>query len=70
MNAKVINAFPGGVVSPDQVAALVSFDAQLVALIADAKGVGVPQGLIVATLHGHAHNETQMMIDRAPAVGE
>ena len=67
MKNNIIKAFPGGIVSPAQTEALTAFDAKLVALIVDAKAVGVPQGLIVAVLHGHAHNETQIMIDRAAA---
>lgn len=61
----VINAFPGGVVSPDQVAAVNDLDACLLMAITSAKDVGVPQGFIVALLHGHAAQETQIMIDRA-----
>ena len=46
MKNNIINAFPGGIVSPAQTEALTAFDAKLVALIVDAKAVGVPQGLI------------------------
>lgn len=61
----VINAFPGGVVSPVQVAAFNALEAALLDAITAAKDVGVPQGFIVALLHGHALQQTQTMIDRA-----
>ncbi len=61
---KVIQAFPGGVFSREQVAAFEAFEAAFLSAIADAKGAGVPQGLIVAILHGHATRETLMMTER------
>lgn len=37
-------------------------DASIVAAINAAKDAGVPQGLIVALLHGHAHQQTSEMM--------
>lgn len=42
--------------------ALNALDASLIAAIDEAKKSGLPQGLIVALLHGHAHAETHKMV--------
>ncbi|MDZ5741139.1 MULTISPECIES: hypothetical protein [Pseudomonas] len=43
-------------------AAVSGLDAALVAAIDVAKAAGLPQGLIVGLLHGHAHAETHRMV--------
>lgn len=48
-------------VSLDIVNAVAEFDAALVKAIDAAKAVGLPQGLLVGILHGHAHAETHKM---------
>ena len=37
-------------------------DSAMVAAISAAKDAGVPQGLLVALLHGHAHQQTAAMM--------
>lgn len=49
-------------VSMDIVNAVAEFDAALVKAIDAAKEAGLPQGLLVGLLHGHAHAETQKMV--------
>lgn len=49
-------------VSLDIVHAVAEFDAALVKAIDAAKAVGLPQGLLVGLLHGHAHAETHKMV--------
>ncbi|MGY3285057.1 hypothetical protein ACVW05_002659 [Pseudomonas fulva] len=49
-------------VSMDIVHAVAELDAALVKAIDAAKAVGLPQGLLVGLLHGHAHAETQKMV--------
>ncbi|MEA3233892.1 hypothetical protein OP492_04410 [Pseudomonas mosselii] len=49
-------------VSLDIVNAVAEFDAALVKAIDAAKVVGLPQGLLVGILHGHAHAETHKMV--------
>ena len=61
MTDNIVQAFPGGVVSRDQQAALHQFERILMAAVQDAKDAGVPQGLIVAVLHGHATQQTNIM---------
>ncbi|MCO7515724.1 hypothetical protein NJF44_10625 [Pseudomonas guariconensis] len=48
--------------SPEVVAALNELDGSLIKAIAEAKAAGLPQGLIVSLLHGHAHAETHKMV--------
>jgi len=48
-------------VSTEIVLAVAEFDATLVKAIDAAKDAGLPQGLIVAILHAHAHAETHRM---------
>lgn len=47
---------------PDVGAAIKDLDDALVSAIKAAKAAGLPQGLIVAALHGHAHSETAKMV--------
>ncbi|MGA3800535.1 hypothetical protein D3C84_1098060 [compost metagenome] len=47
---------------PDVGAAIKGLDDALIAAIKAAKAAGLPQGLIVAVLHGHAHSETAKMV--------
>lgn len=42
--------------------AVVNFSTALAKAINDARDVGLPQGLLVAVLHGQALSETQRMI--------
>ena len=49
-------------VSMDIVHAVSEFDAALVKAIDAAKEYGLPQGLLVGLLHGHAHAETHKMV--------
>lgn len=51
-------------VSMDIVHAVAEFDAALVKAIDAAKAVGLPQGLLVGLLHGHAHAETHKMVTK------
>ncbi len=48
--------------SPDVHGALNNLDVALVQALKAAKEAGLPQGLIVAVLHGHAHSETAKMV--------
>ena len=59
----VITVFPGGVLSREQVSAFNAFAETIAAAINEVKSADVPQGLIVAILHGHAHQETRRMMD-------
>lgn len=47
---------------PDVGVAIKDLDNALVSAIKAAKAAGLPQGLIVAVLHGHAHSETTKMV--------
>ena len=53
----------GGIVSRDQQQAFIEFDRAICAAIDAAKAAGVPQGLIVANLHGHDVAQTLIMIE-------
>ncbi|MCG8291947.1 MULTISPECIES: hypothetical protein [Pseudomonas] len=46
----------------DVVVATNALDAALIKAIDAAKEAGLPQGLLVAILHGHAHAETHRMV--------
>ncbi|MNE87128.1 hypothetical protein D3C80_1842920 [compost metagenome] len=46
----------------DVVGATNALDAALIKAIDEAKAAGLPQGLVVAILHGHAHAETHRMV--------
>lgn len=60
---KVINAFPGGIVTVEQQNALLSMGDAIEAAVVAAHDAGVPQGLIVAVLHACAHRETAEMLN-------
>ena len=47
--------------SPAIVKAINEMDESLRKAIGDAKAAGMPQGLVVALLHGQAHSETARM---------
>lgn len=49
-------------VSMDIVEAVAALDSALIKAIGDAKEAGLPQGLLVGLLHGHAHAETHKMV--------
>ncbi|HBK47921.1 MAG TPA: hypothetical protein DDZ74_00855 [Pseudomonas sp.] len=51
-------------VSTEIVLAVAEFDATLVKAIDAATDAGLPQGLLVDLLHGHAHAETHKMVVR------
>ncbi|MDT8923772.1 hypothetical protein RBE51_13210 [Pseudomonas taiwanensis] len=51
-------------VSQDINKALTDLDSAIAKAIDVAKVAGLPQGLIVAELHGHAHAETHRMVCR------
>ncbi len=54
---------PGtGAMTAEQRRVFEATDAAFVAAIQAAKDAGVPQGLIVALLHGHAHQQTAAMM--------
>lgn len=44
--------------------ALTDLDSAIAKAIDAARSVGLPQGLIVAELHGHAHAQTHQMVAR------
>lgn len=46
----------------DVVAATNTLDAAVAKAIAESKGAGLPQGMVVAILHGHAHAQTHRMV--------
>lgn len=46
----------------DVVAATNDLDAAVIKAIDDAKRAGLPQGLLAAVLHAHAHAETHKMV--------
>lgn len=48
--------------SPDINAAVNALDKAIADAVDAAKESGLPQGLIVALLHGHAHAQTQQMV--------
>lgn len=49
-------------VGMDIVHVVAEFDAALVKAIDAAKEAGLPQGVLVGLLHGHAHAETHKMV--------
>jgi hypothetical protein len=56
-------SMPGtGAMTAEQRRTFEETDAAFVAAIDAAKTAGVPQGLIVALLHGHAHQQTAEMM--------
>ncbi|MGH8388175.1 MAG: hypothetical protein ACRESJ_22265 [Pseudomonas sp.] len=48
--------------SPAVNKAVTELDSVIAKAIDAAKGAGLPQGLVVAVLHGHAHSETAKMV--------
>lgn len=48
--------------SPDINAAVSALDKTIADAVDAAKSAGLPQGLIVGLLHGHAHAQTQQMV--------
>ncbi|WP_100633230.1 hypothetical protein [Pseudomonas qingdaonensis] len=48
--------------SQDIIEALTELDGAIAKAIDAAKAAGLPQGLIVAELHGHAHAQTHSMV--------
>lgn len=56
-----VTLYPGGVVPPAQQRAFVTLDSTMSEALVEAKNAGVPQGLIVALLHGLAAHETNIM---------
>lgn len=60
--ANILPMHGSGAMTPDQVRAFRDFDSVIVDAINLARDAGVPYGLIVAILHGHAHAETQKMM--------
>ncbi|SFI13725.1 MULTISPECIES: hypothetical protein [unclassified Pseudomonas] len=48
--------------SPEINKALTDLDSAIAKAIEAAKASGLPQGLIVADLHGHAHAQTHQMV--------
>ncbi len=48
--------------SPDINAAVSDLDKAIADALDAAKAAGLPQGLIVGLLHGHAHAQTHMMV--------
>jgi len=58
-----VASLPGsGALTPEQRRVFEKTDAAMVAAITAAKDAGVPQGLLVALLHGHAHQQTAAMM--------
>ncbi len=60
----VERVFPGGVVTREQQDELRALDKAIADAITKTARSGVPQGLIVALLHAHAHAETARMVSR------
>ncbi|MDD1958968.1 hypothetical protein NP534_02515 [Pseudomonas sp. 39004] len=50
--------------SADVAAATNALDTAVAKAVDEAKAAGLPQGLLVAILHGHAHAETHRMVAR------
>jgi hypothetical protein len=51
-----------GQIHPDTCRLVQELDADIASAIELAKSLNVPQGLIVAVLHGHAHCQTSEMV--------
>lgn len=58
MSASIHKIHAGGVISPEQQSFFVFADDVITRCINDMKQSGIPQGMIVALLHGHATAET------------
>jgi hypothetical protein len=61
----VIKAFDCVVLTLEQKRIYENMEKGIVDLVNTAKNAGVPQGLIVALLHGYANYETGVMMDDA-----
>lgn len=61
----ITRIYAGGLVSKEQQDLLVFHDDVITRCIDDLKQAGIPQGLIVALLHGHATAETIHMMSEA-----
>jgi hypothetical protein len=48
--------------SPDINKALTDLDSAIARAVDAAKAAGLPQGLVVSLLHGHAHAQTHIMV--------
>ncbi|MCF5723893.1 hypothetical protein [Pseudomonas syringae] len=48
--------------SQDITKALTDLDSSIAKAIDAAKAAGLPQGIVVASLHGHAHAQTHIMV--------
>ncbi|PJK33077.1 hypothetical protein CWC48_26695 [Pseudomonas sp. S10E 269] len=52
--------------SPDINAAVSALDKAIADAVDAAKAAGLPQGLVVSLLHGHAHAQTHQMVTESP----
>ena len=50
--------------SPDINKAVSDLDSAIAKAIEAAKAAGLPQGLVVSLLHGHAHGQTHIMVSQ------
>ncbi|RON43530.1 hypothetical protein BK666_20900 [Pseudomonas frederiksbergensis] len=48
--------------SPDINKAISDLDSAIAKVVDAAKAAGLPQGLVVSLLHGHAHAQTHIMV--------
>lgn len=49
--------------SPDINKAIADLDSAIAKAVDAAKAAGLPQGLVVSLLHGHAHAQTHIMVN-------
>lgn len=56
---RLLHALP---MSQDVNTALTALDSAIAKAIDAAKAAGLPQGIVVASLHGHAHAQTHLMV--------
>lgn len=61
----VIKAFDCVVMTMTQKRQYEQMEQRILEAVSEAKGAGIPQGLIVALLHGYANHETSVMMDDA-----
>lgn len=50
--------------SPDINKAIAELDGAIAKAVDAAKAAGLPQGLVVSLLHGHAHAQTHIMVSQ------
>ena len=62
MTAKTSRIYSEQPVSADVARITSEFDTALRQAIDSARQAGIPQGIMVALLHGHAHSETTRMV--------